>query len=402
MGLSSVLIMILDEIPLISAAQKFVTGIDSFLFIAIPLFILTGELMNSSRITDRIFAFAKTVVGKIPGGLGHACVVANVIFAGMSGSAIADASGLGTVEIKAMTDNGFDEDFSAAVTAASATIGPIIPPSIPMVIYGGMAEVSVGKLFIGGVVLGLLMAVMLSLFIVYFSVKRKYPVRDSMTNKVMWQSFTRAIIPLMTPVIVLGGIVTGYFTATEASAIAAFYALVVGVFVYRQLGFKNTMKVFEDSALGTSNIMLIIGCASIFAFGLGQLGAADLLIDFVSRGHYSGLEIVIVINIIVFILGMFMESGAILILLVPIVLPILKVAGVDLIYFGVAFVLNLMIGMVTPPVGMVLFVVTKIAKISFERMSRAVVPFVIPLVIVLVLCIAFPPIIIWLPNYLMP
>ena len=177
MGLSSLLTMYVADIPLISAAQKITTGIDSFLFVAIPLFILAGELMNSSKITDRIFDFAKAVVGKIPGGLGHACVFANVIFAGMSGSAIADASGLGVVEIKAMKDNGFDEDFSAAVTAASSTIGPIIPPSIPMVIYGGMAEISVGKLFMGGVVPGFLMAVMLSAFIFYFAIKRNYPIR---------------------------------------------------------------------------------------------------------------------------------------------------------------------------------------------------------------------------------
>ena len=206
----------------------------------------------------------------------------------------------------------------------------------------------------------------------------------------------------MAPVIILGGIVTGYFTATEAAAIAAFYALLIGVFVYRELGWKNTMTVFESSALGTANIMLIIGCASIFAYVLGYLGAADQLTDFVTRGKFNAMEIVIVINIIVFILGMFMESGAILILLVPIVLPVLKVAQVDLIYFGVVFVLNLMIGMITPPVGMVLFVVTKIANITFERMSKAIIPFVVPLTIVLILCIAFPPLVTWLPNWLMP
>ena len=277
---------------------------------------------------------------RFPAASGHACVFANVIFAGMSGSAIADASGLGVVEIKAMKDNGFDEDFSAAVTAASSTIGPIIPPSIPMVIYGGMAEISVGKLFMGGVVPGFMMAVMLSAFIVYFALKRNYPIRETMTWGAIFSSFTRAIIPLMAPVIILGGIVTGYFTATEAAAVAAFYALLIGVFVYRELGWKNTLKVFEDSSLGTANIMLIIGCASIFAYVLGYLGAADQLTDFVTRGNFSAMEIVIVINVIVFILGMFMESGAILILLVPIVLPVLKVAQVDLIYFGVVFVLN--------------------------------------------------------------
>lgn len=402
MGLSAIVTMYFADIPLISAAQKITTGIDSFLFVAIPLFILAGELMNSSKITDRIFFFAKALVGKIPGGLGHACVFANVIFAGMSGSAIADASGLGVVEIKAMKDNGFDEDFSAAVTAASSTIGPIIPPSIPMVIYGGMAEVSVGKLFMGGVVPGFMMAVMLSSFIVYFALKRKYPLRETMTWSAIFSSFTRAIIPLMAPVIILGGIVSGYFTATEAAAVAAFYALVIGIFVYRELGWKNTLKVFEASSLGTANIMLIIGCASIFAYVLGYLGAADQLTEFVTKRNFNALEIVIVINIIVFILGMFMESGAILILLVPIVLPVLKVAQVDLIYFGVVFVLNLMIGMITPPVGMVIFVVTKIANISFERMSKAIVPFVIPLTIVLILCIAFPPLVTWLPNWLMP
>lgn len=402
MGLSAGLILFLADFPLISMAQKMTTGMDSFLFIAIPLFIVTGELMNSSKITDRIFDFAKTVVGRVRGGLGHACVIANVIFAGMSGSAIADASGLGTVEIKAMKDNGFDEDFSASIAAASATIGPIIPPSIPMVIYGGMAEVSVGKLFMGGVVPGLLMAVFLSLFIYYFSIKRDYPVREKMSNRAMWQSFVRALIPLATPIVVLGGILSGYFTATEAAAIAAFYALVVGAVVYRELGFNNTLKVFEDSAFGTANIMLIIGCAAIFSFVLGQLGVADKLTNFVVAGHFSPLQVVVVINVIVFIMGMFMESGAILILMVPIILPVLKMLGVDLVYFGVVFVLNLMIGMITPPVGMVIFVVMKIARISYERMAKAIVPFVIPLVIVLILCIFYPAFVTWLPNLLMP
>ena len=402
MGLSSVFVMYMGHMPLVSAAQKACTGIDSFLFVAIPLFILTGELMNYSKITDRIFVFAKAVVGRIPGGLAHACVFANVIFAGMSGSAIADASGLGTVEIKAMKDNGFDEEFSASITAASSTIGPIIPPSIPMVIYGGMAEVSVGKLFMGGVGPGVLMAAFLSMFVIYYALKRHYPVRETMTWNAIITSFFKAIIPLLTPLIVLGGIVTGYFTATEASAIAAFYALIVGFFVYRQLGVRQTFKIFQGSAISTSNVMVIIGCASVFSFVLNQLGAGRMLTDFVSAGNYTPFQVVVVISVVVFIMGMFMESGAILILLVPIVLPVLRALNIDLIYFGVVLVLNLMIGMVTPPVGMVLFVVTKIANISFERMTRGILPFLIPLVAVLVLSICVPEVVTWLPNKLMP
>ncbi|MCF7933907.1 MAG: TRAP transporter large permease, partial [Spirochaetia bacterium] len=232
-GLSSIISLIAYGYPLIVIAQKMVTGIDSFTFIAIPLFILAGELMNVGKITDKIFDFAKANVGSIPGGLAHANVVASVIFAGMSGSAIADAGGLGTVEMKAMKDAGFDDEFSSAVTAASSTIGPIFPPSIPFVIYGGIASVSIGKLFLGGILPGLAMMLALMILIFFYALKHDYP-RTRFSFKELARQSIRSFIPMMTPVIILSGFVTGLFTPTEASAVAVFYALIVGGILYRE------------------------------------------------------------------------------------------------------------------------------------------------------------------------
>lgn len=399
-GLSALTTLLINDFPIIVIAQKMVTGIDSFTFVAIPLFILAGELMNVGQITDRIFNFAKAVVGWIPGGLAHANILASVIFAGMSGSAIADAGGLGTVEMKAMREAGYDDYFSGAVTAASSTIGPIFPPSIPMVIYGGIASVSIGKLFIGGVIPGLLMAVALMLYALVISVRCGYP-KEAFSLRLILREFIRAFIPLMTPVIILSGFVTGWFTPTEASAIAVVYALVVGGLVYRAMGLRSIVKALENTAATTANVVFIIGTATLFSFILTNLGITKVIASFILGISTTPWVVLVIINVVLLILGMIMEPGAILIMMLPVFLPIVNQLGIDLVHFGVVMVLNLMIGQITPPFGMCLFTIAQVGGLNVEKISHATLPWAAPLVIVLIATIFIPELIVWLPTVLM-
>ncbi|MGR5142035.1 TRAP transporter large permease [Photobacterium sp. DNB23_23_1] len=399
-GISAVYSLLVYDYPMIVIAQKMVTGIDSFTFIAIPLFILAGELMNVGKITDKIFNFAKASVGWIHGGMAHSNVVASVIFAGMSGSAIADAGGLGTVEMKAMREAGYDDDFSAAVTAASSTIGPIFPPSIPFVIYGGIASVSVGKLFLGGIVPGLIMMVALMILIFIKSIKNNYP-RSQFSLSVLITVGISAFLPLMTPVIILSGFVTGFFTPTEASAIAVFYALLVGGLLYKEITLDKLFIAVKNTVLTSANVVFIIGTATLFSFLLTSEGFTGIISDFLFGISDNPLVILLMINIVLLLLGMIMEPGAILIMLLPILLPIVETLGLDYVHFGVMMILNLMIGQATPPFGMSLFTISQVGGVPIERMSRSVIPFILPLVIVLFLTMLFPPIVTWLPNLLM-
>ena len=399
-GLSALVTLLVNDFPIIVVAQKMVTGIDSFTFVAIPLFILAGELMNVGQITDRIFNFAKAAVGWIPGGLAHANILASVIFSGMSGSAIADAGGLGTVEMKAMREAGYDDYFSGAVTAASSTIGPIFPPSIPMVIYGGIASVSIGKLFIGGVIPGLLMAVALMLYALVISIRRGYP-KEVFSLRLIWREFVRAFIPLMTPVIILSGFVTGWFTPTEASAIAVVYALIVGGLVYRAMGLRSIIKALENTAATTANVVFIIGTATLFSFILTNLGITKTIASFILGISTTPWVVLLIINVVLLILGMIMEPGAILIMMLPVFLPIVNQLGIDLVHFGVVMVLNLMIGQITPPFGMCLFTIAQVGKLSVEKLSRTTLPWVAPLALVLIASLFIPELIVWLPNVLM-
>ncbi|MFA6506163.1 MAG: TRAP transporter large permease [Treponemataceae bacterium] len=399
-GLSALLSLVTNGYPIIIIAQKMITGIDSFTFIAIPMFILAGELMNVGKITDRIFNFAKAVVGWVPGGLAHANIFASVIFAGMSGSAIADAGGLGTVELKAMKESGFEDYFSGAVTAASSTIGPIFPPSIPMVIYGGIASVSIGKLFLGGVVPGLLMAVALSVYALVVSLKMNFP-REKFSLKGIALEFIRAFIPLLTPVIILSGFVTGWFTPTEASSIAVVYALIVGGLVYRAMGWKSFIQALKNTGMITANVVFIIGSATLFSFILTNQGITEKIATAILSVSTNPWAILAFINVILFLLGLIMEPGAILIMMLPVFLPIVTKVNIDLVHFGVTMVLNLMIGQITPPFGMCLFTIAQVGNLKLEKLSRAIIPWIIPLVAVLMLSLFIPQLVLWLPNLLM-
>jgi len=403
LGIAVIITMVFfSPFPVLGMAQRMITGIDSFVLMAIPFFMLTGRLMNEGGITDRLFEFARRLVGPIRGGLAHANVVASMIFAGMSGSAVADAGGLGMVEIKAMTDQGYRKVFSAAVTVSSSTIGPIIPPSIPMVIYGAMAEVSVGQLFLGGFVPGVLMGLSLMVFIYLWSFREKMPKDEPYRLREIWRSFCAAFLPLMTPVILIGGILSGIFTPTEAGAVAAIYAFVISFLVYKTITLKDIPSLILDTFSTTAVVTFIISATSAFSFLLivGKIGI--VLKESVFSLTQNPLIVLFMINIILLMLGCLMEAGVLLILLTPILVPMMNAIGVDLVHFGVVIVLNLMIGVATPPVGMCLFVVSEANNIKLESLMREVIPQIIPLMVVLFLITYFPDLVLFLPRLLMP
>ncbi len=399
-GASAVLGCLSRGYPLVVIGQKMVSGIDSFLLIAVPLFILAGNLMNAGKITEKIFDTAKELVGWIPGGLGHANVVASIIFAGMSGSAVADAGGLGAIEMEAMKKNGYDEDFAGAVTAASSVIGPIFPPSIPLIIYGSVASVSVDQLFMGGVVPGLLMGVLLMVMVLYFAIVRRYE-RHPFRLRALIRQFLGSIPALITPVIILCGFVVGWFTPTEASSIAVIYSLLIALFLYRTLDWKSFKKCLKDSAISSANTLFIIGTSTLFTYVMAMEGISRQFADVILGISSNPNVVLLVINVLLLVLGMVMEPGAILTLMLPVLLPIANGLGLDLVHFGVMVVLNLMIGQVTPPFGVCLFVISDVNKLKLERLYRSILPFLVPLILTLILVTYIPGIVTALPNALL-
>ena len=399
-GASAVLGCLSLGYPLVVIGQKMVSGIDSFLLIAVPLFILAGNLMNAGKITEKIFDTAKELVGWIPGGLGHANVVASIIFAGMSGSAVADAGGLGAIEMEAMKKNGYDEDFAGAVTAASSVIGPIFPPSIPLIIYGSVASVSVDQLFMGGVVPGLLMGVLLMVMVLYFAIVRRYE-RHPFRLRALIRQFLGSIPALITPVIILCGFVVGWFTPTEASSIAVIYSLLIALFLYRTLDWKSFKKCLKDSAISSANTLFIIGTSTLFTYVMAMEGISRQFADVILGISSNPNVVLLVINVLLLVLGMVLEPGAILPLMLPVLLPIANGLGRDLVHFGVMVVLNLMSGQVTPPFGVCLFVISDVNKLKLERLYRSILPFLVPLILTLILVTYIPGLVTALPHALL-
>ncbi|WP_108662579.1 TRAP transporter large permease [Acuticoccus kandeliae] len=397
-GSSAVFILITGQVPEMVVAHRMINGVDSFPLLAVPFFILAGNLMNTAGITERIFEFAKALVGWMRGGLGHVNVGASVIFAGMSGAAVADAGGLGAIEIKAMRDAGYDPGFSVGVTAASSTIGPIIPPSLPMVIYGVVAGASIGQLFAAGFIPGLIMAVALMIMVAYYSRVRGYPRDQSFSIVRLGASFRRAFLSLMTPVIIVGGILTGAFTPTEAAIAACAWALILGLVVYRTLTWRRFLRVSFDTIETTAVVLFIVAAASIFAWILTSNRVPEHFAALLLSASDNPIVILLLINLILLIVGCFMETVAAITILVPVLLPIAVGVGVDPVHFGVIMVLNLMIGLLTPPIGMVLYVLSRVANVPFERCVVATAPFLIPLGLVLLLITFIPALTLWLPT----
>lgn len=398
LGLASLAFVATNGMPPMIVLANMVNGINSFPLIAVPFFILAGHLMNTAGITTRIFNLARATVGWMHGGLGHVNVGASVIFAGMSGAAVADAGGLGNIEIKAMRDAGYDTDFSVGITAASSTIGPIIPPSLPLVIYGVIANASIGQLFAAGLIPGLLMAVMLMVMVALYARRRDYPRDTRFEIRRFLRALVDAALPLFTPVIIVGGIVSGMFTPTEAAIAAVVYSLFLGVVVYRTLDWRKVLRVSMDTVETTAAIMLIVAASAIFAWILTANQVALHFADFLFAFTDNRIAVILLITVMVLVIGCFMETIAAITILVPVLLPIAVKIGIDPVHFGIILILNLMIGLLTPPVGMVLYVLSKVANVPFERCVTATAPFLIPLVFVLLLLTFIPELSMWLPT----
>ena len=442
---SLVYIWISGTIPPLTVIHRMVGGVDSFPLLAVPFFILAGNLMNSAGITNRIYNFALALVGWLKGGLGHVNVVGSVIFSGMSGTAVADAGGLGTIEIKAMKDHGYPTEFAVGITAASATLGPIIPPSLPMVIYGVQANASIGKLFAAGFLPGAVMAVFMMCMVAWYAHVRKYGADIAFSWTRMGRAFVElaavimaavvlfylwgnqelsglvkfglplavvlvvdrlmrfeAFMALLTPVILIGGMASGLFTPTEAAVAAVAWALFLGFVWYRTLNIRMLVKISMDTIETTSTVLFIVAAASIFAWVLTTTQVTEQIAQWVLSISSSPWVFLLLANVFLLFVGCFMETIAAITILVPVFMPIINKLGIDPVHFGLVMVLNLMIGLLTPPVGMVIFVLAKVSRLSFERTVAAIMPWTIPLFATLILITFVPQIVLWLPNLLYP
>jgi TRAP-type C4-dicarboxylate transport system permease large subunit len=440
-GASMIYLFWQDTTPPFVVIHRMVSGIDSFPLLAVPFFILAGNLMNNAGITNRIYNYALALVGWLKGGLGHVNVLGSVIFAGMSGTAIADAAGLGTIEIKAMKDHGYDTEFAVGVTAASATLGPIIPPSLPFVIYGMMANVSVGALFLAGILPGLLMALLMMLTVAYFAykngwgadIKFEWPrvIKALAETAVvvgwplaLWVLITKlgfppqvtvfaglivlfaadrffnfqAVLPIMTPVLLIGGMTTGIFTPTEGAIAACVWAMVLGLGWYKTLSWAMFVKVCLDTVETTATVLFIVAAASIFGWMLTATGVTTAIAGWVLAFTQEPWVFLLIANLLMLFVGCFLEPTAAITILVPILVPICQKLGIDLVHFGLVMVLNLMIGLLHPPMGMVLFVLARVAKLSVERTTMAILPWLVPLLGSLVIITYFPKLVLWLPK----
>ena len=440
-GSSLLYIYFTQSSPPFVVIHRMVSGIDSFPLLAVPFFILAGNLMNNAGITNRIYNYALALVGWMKGGLGHVNVVGSVIFSGMSGTAIADAAGLGTIEIKAMKDHGYSTEFAVGVTAASATLGPIIPPSLPFVIYGMMANVSIGALFLAGILPGLLMAALMMLTVAYFAhknnwgadIKFEWPriLKALMETAVValwpvtiWVLVTNfglpaqltvfvglivlfaadkvfkfeAVLPVMTPVLLIGGMITGIFTPTEGAIAACIWAMVLGIGWYRTLSIKTFVRVCLDTVETTATVLFIVAAASIFGWMLTATGVTAAIAAWVLEFTKEPWMFLLMANVLMLFVGCFLEPTAAITILVPILVPICQKLGIDLVHFGLVMVLNLMIGLLHPPMGLVLFVLARIAKLSVERTTMAILPWLFPLLGSLALITYFPSLVLWLPK----
>ena len=402
LGLTSLIVTVvdrgIDDIPFTIIAQRMVYGVNSFPLLAIPFFILAGKLMNSGGVTDRIFLFARRLVGHWRGGLGQVNIAASIIFSGMSGSAVADAVGIGQVEIRAMRQAGYPDDFSVAVTAASATIGPIIPPSIPLIVYAVIANVSATSLLIAGLLPGLVTAAMLMVVVAIRAKRLGVPTERWQGLAALALSFVGALPAIVTPVIIIGGMWSGVFTPTEAAAVAAVYALVITLLVYRELTLGQFWTVLRETMRETAIILIIIAAAALYAWLLVFSQIPQELVGLVGALELNPYVLLLAINVFLLVVGLFMETNAAITIFTPMLLPLAVAAGIDPVHFGVVMVLNLMIGLLTPPVGMVLFAVAKVGGVSINQAALALGAFYPPLLIALLLVTFIPQVSLFLPS----
>jgi len=403
MGLTAVLSFLALGTPnlLMMVPQRMYSGTTSFTLLAIPFFILAGNLMNTGGITRRLVHFAQCLVGHIRGGLGHVTVVTNMIMAGMSGAAVADAVGTGNILIPAMEKAGYPRVFSAALVGAASTIGPIIPPSIPFVIFGSMTGTSVGRLFLGGFLPGVLMGILLMITVAIISRRRGYPREKRATLGELLRATVHAAPAWGSPLIIIGGILAGIFTPTEAAAVASLYALLVGMFVYREIRVVDLPQILWETVRNSVQVMFIISSASIFGWLLIQQRIPTTIVEGLMGLTSERWLLLLIVNVILLILGCFMEGIAIMLLTIPVFVPLLIRVGVDPVHFGVVMALNSMIGLLTPPVGMCLYAVSSVSRVPIWPLAKELWPYLVALTVCLFLITYIPGLVVWIPNMVM-
>jgi len=404
LGTTSLIMMVIqrgfDNIPYAMVAQRLFAGVNTFPLLAIPCFLLAAKIMNVGGVTKRIFGFAQRAVGFLPGGLGQVNIFASILFAGKSGSAVADAMGLGTVVMKAMTEAGYPKRFSAAVTASSSTIAPLIPPSIPLVIYGVLANVSITGLFIAGLLPGLVMAFCLMVFCGIQSYRAGFPLEARPSFLELLSSFRSAFLPLLAPAILIWGLWSGIFTPTEASAVVVVYALILAMLIYREMSLKDLYRICAETMRDSAMILFIIAAANLYAWLVAHARIPQAVLETFTVLTADPLLTLLILNVFLLVVGLFMEANAAIVVLVPILLPVITAVGIDPIHFGIVMVLNLMIGLLTPPLGIVMYAVAKVAEIDISEMISGLIPYYIPLLVALLLVTIFPQIALFLPTLL--
>lgn len=400
LGLSSLFYLFTNNIPLTVISQKFYSGMDSFTLLCIPGFMLAGALMNGGGITRRILNFCNSFLGHFRGSLALVNIVASMVFAGISGTAIADVCSLGSMLIPAMVDDGYDDDFSVAVTAASSVVGPIIPPSVPMVIAGSCVSISVGKMFQAGIIPGILLGMALCIPTYIISVKRNYPRHDRAGWKVRLETTKDAIWAMLMPVILLGGILSGVFTPTEASIVTCVYALVVGVFVYKEIQITDVPRIVWENIRACASIIVLIGLANVFAYILTAERIPQMVANSILSITDNRIVVILLINVVLLFVGMFMESLAAILITFPVLLPVATAVGMEPVHFALMAILNLMLGLTTPPVGMCVCTGAQIGKISAFKAFKATIPFLATSLIVLMLVSFIPQLTLWIPSIL--
>jgi len=387
-------------LPLEMIAQRMQYALDSYVLAAVPLFILVGNLMNTSGITARIFSFADRMVGRLPGGLAQVNIFASLIFSGMSGAALADVGGLGQIEIKAMEEKGFEKSFASAVTVASATVGPIFPPSVPLVIYGAIAGISVLKLLLSGIMPAIIAVILMMLLTGYLAIKRGYPRADRWPSfKEIWVVFVPALPALLTPIILIIGMLSGVFTPTEASALTVLYVFLIS-FIYRELTMKGIVDAFVETVKSCASVLIIFAAASLFGWILAVEQVPQMFSSFLLSTSNNPIVLLAIINLMLLVVGTILDSTTAILLLVPIIIPPLVSVGIDPIHLGIIFVFNIMVGLITPPMGLSLFMVSRIAKVPISKVVKQVLPYYVPLGITLILVTYVPRLILWIPNML--
>lgn len=404
-GITSIILLLLPIGPTLGTVTsiemmsiRMYRGSTSFILLAIPFYLFAGRLLIASGSTDVIFEFAERLMGPIKGGIGHVNVVASILFSGMSGSAIADAAGLGTVEFDMMKRGGYDDGFAVGITGSSAIIGPIIPPSIPLILYGVLAETSIGDLFIGGVIPGLLMGLSLMAYIYYVSARRGYESGNTWELQKLARATIRALPALTTIILIIGGILSGWFTATEAGAVAVLWVTLIGVFWYGEMNLSNFYEAAYDTMIDTSALLLILASAMAYAFVVVAAGIPQQLASLLVALDLGPTGVLFVLVFVLLLLGMVLGPITNIILVLPIIAPEFATLGIDPLHFGIVMVLALMIGLLTPPVGAVLFVLEQVTDVPVERISVAMLPFYVPLFMVLLVVILVPETVTYLPG----